>query len=210
MPGFNIPLDSYRPCEGQAGVTQPQGPHTRQAPTINETARAHRWRVEFSLSNAIRSSRNGSSDIASTFTTYAKTCQRPSVEVDIITVHHQAEEIYRPGKYRWNTVDITFYELMLGDRTYRNKTADEVYKWWTGTIANNHRQASISTINNAIINILELDGSGSVSRRYTLYNCKLVKSSPSDLDHTSSDINTNTLTIKYDYAEEIYPTEGSI
>lgn len=208
MPGFNIPLDQYEPCEEQAGVTQPRSPHTTLAPTLNETARANRWRIEFSISNTTPNTVKLAAKASSSFTTYAKTCQRPSFEVDVITVHHQAEEIYRPGKYRWNPVDITFYELMLGDGSYKNKTADEVYKWWTGTLATNHRQASILTINNAIVNIIELDGSGNISRRYTLYNCKLIKNSPSDLDHTASDINTNTLTIKYDYAQEFDPKEG--
>lgn len=200
MPGFNIPLEQYDKCEdNNGGATQPTGPHTRVAPTVNEAARAHRWRVEFKISDSGFEARASSS-----FSTYAKTCQRPSFEVDVITIHHQAEEIYRPGKYRWNPVDITLYELMLGERSYKNKTADEVYTWWTRTIANNHRQLSVEKVNAATIKIIELDGSGEPSRTYKLYNCKLIKNSPSDLDHTSSDINTNTLTVKYDYAEEIY------
>lgn len=199
MPGFNIPLDNYN--ASSCGEPQKRNVTTigggrvlPKADNTIETARAHRWIVELSATTDY-------GDL-SEITLYAKTCQRPSFEVDIITIHHQAEEIYRPGKYRWNPIDIVFYEYLKGTDRYSNKTSRELYKWWTTAISTDHKQKPVTDINSVTATIAELDGEGRISRKYSLYNCKLIKVSPSDLDYTSSEISTNTVTIKYDYAIE--------
>jgi hypothetical protein len=211
MPGFNIPLDiagtglSATRCadgtqEPVAIASQSQYPSN-----VVEAARAHRWKLEVIIPTLANTIKNRTTSDATKFTSYIKTCQRPSFEVDLITIHNQAEEIYRPGKYRWNPIDITFYEVVGSRSSLTNKTASELHDWWKSSTALNHSQASVSSINSARLVIYELTGSGEVIRTYTLYGCKLIKNSPSDLDHTTSEINTTTVSVRYDYAIETEP-----
>ena len=205
MPGFNIPLDNYN-ASSCSDKTQTSGTITTIGGTGTtvfkypdnkiETSRAHRFEVVFYSVPTL-------SGVFEDITVYAKTCQRPSFEVDLITIHHQAEEIYRPGKYRWNTVDVTFYEYLKGTgKDVQNKTSQMLYSWYTNTVTSQHKQETVSKINTASARIYELDGNGNTARTYVLYNCKIVKLVPSDFDHTSSELSTNTATLRYDYAVE--------
>jgi len=218
MPGFNIEIPAdvkaqSRNCnkDGKEQTLQDIF-RTLELPSNNiETARAHRWKLEISRNAFGRGSPNTIYSTTNTVdvskvTTYVKSCQRPTFEVDVITIHHQGEEIYRPGKYRWNTIDVVFYEYMEGKSSYTNRTAEYIYQWWFNNFALDHRQDSVRALNSTTMTIYELDGSGQTSREYKLYNVIPIKSSLSDLDHSSSEINTSTITFRYNYAIE---SEGS-
>jgi len=198
MPGFNIPL---RP-EVASGIARFGGPVGNPAGPSNvlETARNYR----FTLSN-LRPVEF--TDVFMLFN--VKSIQRPQVQFDEITIHSGQDEIYRPGKTKWQPIEIVFYEVMS---TTKNKLAMSMYDWWSNRLINiadsTQRRAGLMTQNpatgfyfNAQVDML--DGLGSIIWSYILYECWPTSVNPSGLDYSSTDIAETTVTLRYNRASEL-------
>jgi hypothetical protein len=134
---------------------------------------------------------------------FAKTCQRPSPEFDQITIHHKHEEIYRPGKIRWNPIDIVFYEALDTDSGF-DLTAQTIYDWWSKSIynLNSQKQVTVREIYENNCSISMLNGAGIVCWKYNLYNAWPSKISAKDCDYTGSDLSEISVNVKYNKAIE--------
>lgn len=192
MPGFNIAL------QPQPGG--PADPPSFGPPNTYETARKYRFNLTSFRPNEF---------VASGINFNVKSIKRPSVQFEEIVIHSGQDEIYRPGKTKWQPVDIVFYET-LGSN-FVDRVALSMYDWWarrlTDATVSTQRLAGLMTPNPATgfyfnSQIDMLDGYGFMVWSYILYECWPTQITPSDLDYSSTDIAEMTVTLRYNRAAE--------
>lgn len=207
MPGFNISTGAG--CDNADSRLNGQAIYNGSSNNI-ETARSHRFKLEI-LDPFGRSSEGGSIILN------LEKCTRPTPEIDEIVLHSGQDEIYRPGKNRWNPVEFTFYERLRGAPSENsngaesptNSVAQNIYKWWGSTminlqasshkpVANYYKRAELSM----------KDGYGNDVWTYYLYDCWPVKVTPNTLDYSNTDIARITVTLRYNKAQEKKSTIG--
>jgi hypothetical protein len=131
-------------------------------------------------------------------------CTRPTPESDEITIHNGQDEIYRPGKNKWNPVEFTFYEKFRGQPgDFTNDAADKIYRWREETVAvlrESRLAPALVMYRNAELQML--DGVGNSAWTYFLYDCWPQKVTPSDLAYSDTDIATVSVTLRYNKAQE--------
>lgn len=190
MPGFNIPGG------GGAVIGAPS--------SLQETARRHRWRFEIQPYRgrgiaSLSSSPWNAADIV----IYAHKATRPSPEIDSVTIHHSQDEIYTPGKNRWNPIEISFYEVIT---TEGNITARYIYHWWSRDVIQIVRSRIAGKDSDVPLKrecyLTQLNGVGTPVYRYTLYGCWPEKVTPEDLNYDESAICEITVRLRYDKAAE--------
>lgn len=155
-----------------------------------ETARRHRWK--FTAFDPIK-------DIL----LFAHKCGRPGPEFDKIVMHHGQDQIQFPGKNKWPSIDISFYQTVGG----KNDVAGAIYEWWTKSVVD----LSKSKINltKRTCELQQLDGKGAGIYIYTMYGCYVSKVKPDDLDYSSSAISEITFTLEMDKAIETRGLAGA-
>jgi hypothetical protein len=199
MPGFNIPSQADSTC-GFSDIPTNNTLSTSTLPLHTvETIRSHRYKIEV-LSDFDK------------ILMYAHRAQRPIIEFDRMVINNGLEEIYRPGKYRWQPITVTFYEIVdkPGDVPV-NTTAETIYKWVNSA-------KGVADFKKSIINkpvkpdgylrdlIISLeDGLGKSAWKYQLFDAWPMNITPDELDYSSSSIQCITLTISYNKALEINP-----
>lgn len=199
MPGFDI-RNGYAFCHPDPTATPSSVSHFSPSNTV-ETARKYRYRLEIL------------EPLDEDFLLlYAYKITRPIIEFDTIVIHNGQGEIYRPGKNRWQPIEISFYERVYGtfenagtpDATGgHNQAAKLIYDWWANSVLN---------INNSLhgpangyqkpAEVAMLDGLGNPIWTYYLVNCWPSKVTPSDLSYTMTEIADITVTLTYDRALE--------
>ena len=211
MPGFDIGMPSA--ChEGEGGPYRPPGGGRDYSPShVEETAR--RYRYEFEVLEPLDKDSGGSTFLL----LFAYKATRPSPEIDKITIHSGQDEIYRPGKNRWQPIEVTFYERLTTDSegdsrggpgTYRDQAAELIYKWWGGT--KDGLPGGVINLRNSFhgydyrkpCQLAMLDGYGGPVWSYYLANCWPVKVSPCDISYADTEIADITVTLSYDKAIE--------
>ena len=198
MPGFNIPL---RP--GGAPSDRFGSPNSIRAfgpPNVLETARKYRFALQgFKPTEYVSPYLNFN----------VKSIQRPKVQFEEIVIHSGQDEIYRPGKTKWQPIEMVFYETLSSQQ--RNSMAYSMYDWWSRRLINiadsTQRLSGLMTQNpttgfyfNAQVEML--DGVGNVSWSYILYECWPTAVTPGDLDYSSTDIAETAVTLRYNKAAE--------
>ncbi len=191
MPGFFIP-DSDKACLDD-NAFKTQSAYAGPDPNM-EYARRNRWLIE--IFEPFGTVQKG-------ILVYARKCARPSPEIDVITVHHGQDEIYRPGKNRWGPIDFTFYEKADGNSLV-NESAERIYKWWAETmiILQQSRHGELANYLKSG-SIKMLDGVGRGIWEYRLYECWPIKVTPSELDYGDSQIAEISVTLRFNKAKEI-------
>jgi phage tail-like protein len=172
MPGFNINGDGKGPS------------------SLVEVVRTHRWRLEFLQIQGLR-------DIQQ----YALSCQRPSMEIDTIVMHNGQTRINLPGKYKWNPINVKFYEVLTSGGT----TALKIFEYWSESaraVVNFNTNTINPEFRSSNTNISLEDGAGNWQHLYVLQNAWPSKVAPADLTYSSSDIATIQVTLTYDSALE--------
>lgn len=205
MPGFNIKIE--HPCLSGSDTNAFRNPSSYAGPSSYiETARAHRYKLEilnFSL-NAERTT-----DIL----LYLSKCTRPNPEIDEITIHNGQDEIYRPGKNRWQPIKFTFYEVLnetdANTTPSLNLTASNIFNFWAnktvlltssrlGAVRNDSRSAGYYS--DAQLDML--NGVGQPIWTYELHRCWPTSVSPQDLAYSETSILETTVTMRFDRAFE--------
>lgn len=190
MPGFHIPQSAASCLDKDA--FQERSTYTGPDPNM-EYARRNRWMLEFL---------EPFGNVYDGILIYAHKCMRPTPEIDEIKIHHGQDEIYRPGKNRWNPVDFTFYEKSPGNPTF-DEAAERIYKWWAETtiVLTESKHGELNDyLKNC--NLRMLDGVGNKIWEYNLYECWPMKVSPCDLDYSDSNIAEITVTLRFNKAKE--------
>jgi hypothetical protein len=164
MPGFNI-----------GDTTDAGSPRA----TV-ETRRRHRWRF------------TTLDPILNEILIYAVRADRPRPVTEKITIHHGQDQIYIPGKNRWEPIDVAFYEIENPD------AADKLLSWYKKVI--NLPTAEINNSFKSQGKLEMLNGQGQATWEATLYNCWPVQITWDPLDYQQSDICVITATVSYDKA----------
>ena len=208
MPGFDIGIQDA--ChEGNDGKYYPPSSKREYSPSHTEET-ARRYRYEFEVLEPLDRDSGGSTFLL----LFAYKATRPTPEIDKITIHSGQDEIYRPGKNRWQPIDITFYERVTSESedaesgSYYNQAAELIYKWWGGTNSGLpggviHLRDSLHGYNyKKPCQLAMLDGYGGSIWTYYLANCWPVTVSPCDISYADTEIADITVTLSYDKAIE--------
>jgi len=198
MPGFQI---KSSPCDD----VKPIQPGYDGAPANTEAFRKHRYLWEtFGAGSGgtylgMGKFSGGGAGWPSELRVLAWKTTRPIPEFDIITIHNGSEQIGRPGKYKWNPIDITFYEA------YQDQPdiCQTIYDWWAKSVVN----LDISTYSKPTDYLKQctlsmLDGVGNSVWKYNLGGCWPSKVTPSDLSYADTEIADVTVTLCYAKAVE--------
>jgi len=180
MPGFNITSTRIRDS-----APAPEGTPGNKV----ETIRKHRYKIIITGSGL-------KSDVSNLICFFAKSCTVPSVTFDEIVVHHGQDKIFMPGKWNYNPVDITFYEITNG----KNSVLSSIYYLLPneGLYSQLYEHPGSDPLN---IKIQTLLGNGDVANCYKLYECYIEKYEPSGLDYTDSAISEVSISVKYNRFE---------
>lgn len=204
MPGFLINTIAPTPEENRfEGRNFTSGPSN-----LVDTARKYRWIFESLTSAAAPVAPFGENRGTDGILLYAHKCGRPTYETEDVVIHSGLTEIHRPGKVKWNPIEMSFYEKIYsssvnnGFNTGYNEVADKIYTWWRAMIDTSYNLTYSPSLYTKDAVLKQLDGAGSTIYTYFLYNCWPIKVSPDDLDYSNSDISEITVTIRYDKAEE--------
>jgi len=144
-----------------------------------ETARRHRWK--FLTLDPIK-------DIL----LFAHKSGRPGPEFDKVIMHHGQDQIQFPGKNKWASIDVSFYQVVGA----KNDVAGAIYEWWSKSVVDISK-SRISLIKRTC-ELQLLDGVGDAVYIYMMYGCYISKVKPDDLDYTSSAISEITFTLEMD------------
>lgn len=199
MPGFNIKVPGAF-CPGDNAFTL--GSNYDGPDNLIDTGRQHRYVLEVFEPLGGR----GAED---SLLVYLNKCTRPTPEIDTITIHNGQDEIYRPGKNRWNPIEFTFYEVLKDGRYVPdlNLTASKMFEFWAfKTLSLDSSSIGAPTPGpNAYYTDVQLDlvnGVGLYVWSYSLFRCWPTKVTPRDLDYSSSDISEISVTLRFDKAYE--------
>lgn len=120
---------------------------------------------------------------------FARKIVIPAVEIDRVVMHHKQEEIYLPGKHRYQQCEINFYRA---HDTNGDRAARELYDWW----ANNFLSVKTSSLladpsgsvrkRNGEVQVL--DGKGDAAYKYKLYGVWPQKMTPDTFDFSDDNI----------------------
>lgn len=198
MPGFNIKFSQR--CDESEKIpnasTNPYG-----ANNLIETVRTYRYVLE--VFEPFGTKDDG-------ILLYLNKCSRPSVEIDEIVIHNGQDQIFRPGKNRWNPIELTFYDILntpqgpYGDLAFdESQTASMMFELWASK--------TINLINSGINNPSDfcsdmqldlLDGVGRPVWIYNIYRAWPTKITSSDLSYANNSISEISATMRFDKAEE--------
>lgn len=197
MPGFNIKSKDWMTKTCDDGPNIP-GSVDYGGPSIYiETARVHRYLFEVFTPFGTK---------ADGILLYLTKCTRPTIEIDEIVIHNGQDEIYRPGKNRWQPLELTFYEVLRDNKDAppdRSMTAEMMFKLWADKAIKLSRSSGFdpqSFCSDAQLDML--NGIGTPIWTYKIYRTWPIKISPSDLSYSSSNISEITATMRFDKAIE--------
>jgi hypothetical protein len=178
MPGFIIDKEGGMVIGGPLGKA--------------EVARSNRWYVTIHQLEDAR-------DMAF----YAHTCDRPIVEFDRVVMHHGMNEIYMPGKIKWQPIEIKFYDR-INDTDYH--TSRVLFAWLNdiyNTQIHSLHSSNIKDLKREI-DVRLMTGKGDVDTmwQYKLRGAWPIKITPTSLDYSLSDLAEVGVTISYDSADQ--------
>lgn len=218
MPGFNIKISDENKCgidnytSSQPSIVfdpiaedpNRQIPWYKGADHNREYARKNRWLLEIN-----RNTDSSGSKAADNFMIYAYKCGRPSVEIEEAVIHHGQDEIYVPGKTKWQPIEFGFYERLetaSDNISGNNETAKYFFTWWANDMIKIRRsEYNEDKLKYLLrVNIFLLDGVGAKSHYYSLFDAWPTKVSPSELDYTDSNLSEISVTMRYSKAVEGY------
>ena len=154
---------------------------------VTELRRKHRWLFTVAALGNQQSNRA---------TLYLQKAARPSYKLEPVEMHHDQERAYFAGKTEWDPITLEFYDAQQDPDVSK-------FVWdWVNIVSD------ISGVTVAIPSAykkkgqLEMrDGAGSVTEKWTLWNCWPHETNWNDLDYTTSDIALITVNFRFDRAK---------
>ncbi|MBW2149329.1 MAG: phage tail protein [Deltaproteobacteria bacterium] len=153
-----------------------------------EFLRKHRWRI------------TGTDIMTAGEWIYLKKAARPSFQLEEVVVHHDQEEAYFAGKQKWEEITLEFYDV-----TEPKNITDKLWKWVNEVVV----------IPDVVVNVPKnykkdnlkiqcTDGKGGVIHEWTLFGVWPKTTNWNDLDYESTDIQTVTVTMRFDRAHKTH------
>jgi len=133
---------------------------------------------------------------------YVKTANRPTLNIEETTLHYLNGVMYIPGKGNWENLEVTYYDL------YNASGIENLYTWIASTynfldpvaltqtsIRGNDGQNSGGYSASGVLRAY--DGCGDVVEQWNLGHMMIQSVNFGELDFSSSDEMTITLTLRY-------------
>lgn len=179
MPGFRIPFPNGLGC--------PNPGELPEAPSASiETSRVYRF--AFSILAPLKP-----------ILLICHKSDRPSPEIDQITMHRGQDEMYWPGKNRWNPIEVSFYQGHLTPNT--DTVCQLMYDWYGSTVVNLRESRLNERFKETCVLDL-LDGRRNAVHTYKMHGCWPSKITPDSLNYSETAISEVTVRIVYDKCEE--------
>jgi hypothetical protein len=125
-----------------------------------------------------------------------KTAQRPKFVYTEAEMHHDQEVAWFAGKQAWEPIELTWY-----DAEQKPEVSGALWDWVNGVTNMADITVSIPQEYKKQAMLAMTKGDGSDSEQWTLYNCWPRETNWEELDYTSSDIQTLSVTMRYDRAK---------
>ena len=161
--------------------------------SIMESVRKNRWLMQFTAIPGITGNTTANEDLSFV----ALTAVAPSITFEQKEYHRLNEKFYTAGKPTWNEIPMTFYDFISGTKS----AAHLLYKWSTAIYNPLTGAMSFKKNYTATGTLAMLDPAGSPVRVWNLYHLWPFTVNFGDgFDAASDDINTVSVTFRYDFA----------
>jgi hypothetical protein len=165
-------------------ITGQENPAQNPA-SLNEVRRTHRWAFEtMGLLN--------NPDVLLVL----KSASRPSFNFEEPSMHHNQEQIYFVGKHTWEPISLSWYDVEQKPDVSHNM-------WrWLGTIIDLYGMtvAPPTEYKAATASLVMLDGRGTATESWLIYNGWPQMVNWNSLDYTSTDLQLVEVKYRYDRA----------
>jgi len=165
----------------------------------------YRWQVTFSgLARLVA----GAS--AREITRQATNITRPTLTFDEVPIHRYNTVAYMAGKHSWSEMSLTLEDDITGLASYAVQGQLETQKRLIGAdLPGQYLNSAATASDYKFGTILEqLDGNEGVVESWKLEGCFILSADWGDLDYSSSDAATITLSIRYDHARQDLTGQG--
>jgi hypothetical protein len=127
---------------------------------------------------------------------------RPTLEFEEIPIHRYNTIAYVAGKHSWNPISLTLEDDITGLASYAIEGQIETQQRLIGAdLPGAYLNTAASGSDYKFGTILEqLDGGENVIETWKLEGCFIVSADYGDLDYSSSDAATITVSLRYDHA----------
>lgn len=156
-----------------------------------EYRRKHRWRVA-DLSDG---------PVTPADFLQLKTAQRPSFTLSEDEVHHDQEVAYFAGKQTWDPIELTFYDAVQGAGA--NDIAQKLYEWVSTVAEIPQATVSLPSAYKKTLLLQMTSNEGTPDETWELLGAWPSKSNWQDLDYSQSEIQTVSITIRFDRAVRV-------
>jgi hypothetical protein len=165
----------------------------------------HKWQVTFiGLASLVP----GAS--ARELTRQATTVSRPSLEFESIEINRYNAKAYVAGKHTWSPIELTVEDDITGLASYAVQGQLETQQRLIGADLPGNWLNSASTGSDYKFGTIieQLDGNEGVVEKWLLEGCFITTANYNDLDYSSADAVTISLTIQYDHARQVITGAG--
>lgn len=165
----------------------------------------YRWQVTFSgLARLVAGA--SSREI----TRQATNVTRPTLTFEEVPIHRYNTVAYMAGKHSWSEVSLTLEDDITGLASYAVQGQLETQKRLIGADLPGQYLNSAATASDYKFGLLleQLDGNEGVVESWKMEGCFILSADYGDLDYSSSDAATITLSIRYDHARQDLTGQG--
>lgn len=165
----------------------------------------HKWQVTFiGLASLVPGAQGRE------LTRQATTVSRPSLEFESIEINRYNAKAYVAGKHTWSPVELTVEDDITGLASYAVQGQLETQQRLIGAdLPGNWLNSAATGSDYKFGTIIEqLDGNEGVVEKWMLEGCFIQNANYNDLDYSSADAVTISLTIQYDHARQVLTGAG--
>lgn len=172
MPGFSI--------AGTGGETRFGG----RPNSLAEVRRTHRWTFE-TLSS-----------LDAPVFVVLQTASRPNLSFDEPEMHHNQEKVYFAGKHTWEPIELKWYDVEQDP-----DVSSAMWTWLNQCLIVTDMNVNLPNVYKAReANLNMVDGMGTPTERWRIFNGWPQKLDWADLDYTNSELQLIEVTYRYDRA----------
>jgi len=156
-----------------------------------ETRRKHRW---------IFSTVGQDATVGRDILLLLKTAQRPKFNLEKPELHHDQEVAYFAGKQTWDELSMEFY-----DAEQQPNSSEAIWNWIAGTVVAQVPAATVGLPSQYKVNseLQMTDNVGGVNEQWSLKGSWPCDSNWNDLDYTDTEIQTISVTLRFDRAVRV-------
>jgi len=161
---------------------------------ILQPRQKNRWRITFA-------NMGGGTD-SQPVSMQAITVARPKLTFEKVALHRYNSTAYIAGKHSWEPMALTLQDDVLGTASSVIQAQLQKQQWLIGAEGQWLAAAGEGSLYKFVTYLDLLDGNDQVTEKWTVEGCWLENVDYTDLDYSSSDPVTITLSVSYDHARQ--------